>query len=412
MALENGVRQVIEGDTLDECKKKLFDMYQNNYNIEDRQTFFKHTGFLGLKLKEVQRITYTVNHRKAYDVDNYYNYSKDSEADKLEKNRQEIIQQQSTVLFNTQMQKMANKIDELNKQISSMNDNITLATNEKHETIRKIEELLEENEFSMSYTRMIEDKIRAKFSLDQLDDFNLVERYVVDWIGESIQITKEKYFRPPHVIIIVGPTGVGKTTTIAKLASNAILDAKSKNLPRPDLCLLTIDTMRVGAQEQLSKFGDILDKTVLKAESSDDVRATYEAYKDHVDYIFIDTSGYSPNDATHISEMKNMLDVKMNPDIYLSVCASTKSSDLQNIFRNYEPFAYESVIITKCDETKQIGNVISVLWDRHKSVSYITDGQRVPRNIRKATVIDFLKMLNGFNIDRVHIEDKFGEQDE
>ena len=100
----------------------------------------------------------------------------------------------------------------------------------------------------------------------------------------------------------------------------------------------------------------------------------------------------------------------MNPTIYLSVCASTKASDLHNIFRNYEPFDYSSVIVTKCDETKQFGNIISVLWERHKSISYITDGQRVPRNIKKADVIDILKNLSGFDIDRIHIEDYFGEK--
>ena len=110
--------------------------------------------------------------------------------------------------------------------------------------------------------------------------------------------------------------------------------------------------------------------------------------------------------------MKNILSVdNLNPDVYLSVCATTKASDLNNIFRNYEPFGYNSIIVTKWDETTQIGNVISVLYDKHKTVSYITDGQHVPANIRKASVIDFLVSLKGFNIDRSHIEDKFGEKE-
>ena len=407
--LNSGIEQTITGDTLDECKQKLYAMYGKDYNIIKRESKFFHTGFLGLRQKEKQVVTYTVNNKKAYDNDRERYYDREAEARRLEENRQALLAQKGAqeLLATT----LSNKIDLLTKQVQEMNTNVSVANTEVHETIRKIDELLEINEFTPSYIRMIEDKIRTTFPLDQLDDFKLVERYVVDWIGESIEVKPAAAYRPPHVVIIVGPTGVGKTTTIAKLASNTILDAKAKNLPKPELCILTIDTMRVGAQEQLKKFGDILGKSVLKAESSDDVREIYEQYKDHVDYIFIDTSGYSPNDSTHISEMKNMLDVKMNPDIYLSVCASTKASDLQNIFRNYEPFAYESVIVTKCDETKQLGNIISVLWDRHKKISYITDGQRVPRNIRKADVVDILKNLTGFNIDRVHIEDKFGSED-
>ena len=403
MGYDDEIVLVIEGDTIEDCKRELFKQYKHDYKIIDKKTEIRPSGFLWLKRKEVQVVKYTVNHNKAYD--NYIN-DRPSEQELLEKNRQAILQNQSTILLTNQIAQMSTKIDEMNKKMLEM----PASNVNKHESITKIEELLEENEFTASYIRMIVEKIRQTLTDEQKDDFKLVQRYVVDWIGESIQITPAKTFRPPHVIIIVGPTGVGKTTTIAKLASNAILDAKANNLPKPEICILTIDTMRVGAMEQLSKFGEILGKNVQKAESADDVRKIYEDYKEHVDYIFVDTSGYSPNDATHISEMKNMLNVNMNPDIYLSVCATTKASDLQNIFRNYEPFAYDSVIVTKCDETKQFGNVISVLWDRHKSISYITDGQRVPRNIRKADVIDILKNLSGFDIDRVHLEDKFGEK--
>ena len=410
MSLESGTLLTIEGATLAECKRKLQDKYGDDYEIKNRESIFKSCGFLGLKQKEVQVVTYVINHKRAYD-----NYSstireRESEEEQLEKNRQAILQAQNATLINGAITSLANKMEEMNKQINSINSNINSATGEVHETIRRIEDLLEQNEFTMSYIRMIEEKIRAQFSLDELDDFNLVERYVVDWIGESIQISNEKPFRPPHVVIIIGPTGVGKTTTLAKLAANTILDAKNKNIPRPKLCIFTIDSMRVGALEQLERYGEAMDQKVLKAETAEDVKEIYEEYKEHTDYIFVDTGGYSPNDATHIGMMKNVLDVNMNPDVYLSVSASTKASDLQTIFRNYEPLGYESVIVTKCDESKQFGNIISVLWDKHKSISYITDGQRVPRNIRKADIIDILKSLNGFNIDRNHIENKFGEK--
>lgn len=408
MSLENGIKQTIEGNTLNECKLKLKEKYGDDFTIEDRESIFKPCGLFGLRHKEIQRVTYTVNHKKAYSNETVYN-NRDDEAAQLEKNRQAIIQNQNNIILNSTINQLASKMEEMNKQLNTINTNINTSTGEVHESIKRIEELLEQNEFTMSYIRMIEEKIRTQFSLEQLDDFNLVERYVVDWIGESIQIAPEVTFRPPHVVIIIGPTGVGKTTTLAKLAANTILDAKQNNLSKPELCIFTIDSMRVGALEQLKRYGDAMEQKVLKAETCDDVKEIYEQYKDHVDYIFVDTGGYSPNDATHIGMMKNVLDVNMNPDVYLSVSASTKASDLQTIFRNYEPLAYNSVIVTKCDESKQLGNIISVLWDRHKSISYITDGQRVPRNIRKASVIDILKNLNGFNIDRVHIEDKFGE---
>ena len=410
MSLESGSILTIEGNTLEECKRKLYEKYGNDYNIIERKSMIKLSDFLCLKQKEIQQVSYTVNHKRSYQNEVYSEKDRKSEEAELERNKQAILQSQSNMMITKTLSTLTNQMQEMTRQISSMNNNITTVSNDVHPTIKKIEELLEQNEFTLSYTRMIEDKIKAQFSLAELDDFNHVERYVVDWIGESIKIAPEGVFRPPHVVIIIGPTGVGKTTTLAKLAANTILDAKEKKLPRPQLCIFTIDSMRVGALEQLSRFGDAMEQKVLKAETADDVREIYEEYKEHVDYIFVDTGGYSPNDATHIAMMKNVLDVNMNPDVYLSITASTKASDLQNILRNYEPLGYDSIIITKCDESKQLGNVISVLWEKQKSISYMTDGQRVPRNIRKANVVDILKSLSGFNIDRVYIENKFGEK--
>ena len=76
--------------------------------------------------------------------------------------------------------------------------------------------------------------------------------------------------------------------------------------------------------------------------------------------------------------------------------------------QNYEPFGYKSVIVTKCDESNQYGNVISVLSERHKSISYITNGQKASGCIEKANPVSFLIRLEDFEIDRIHIEDKFG----
>ncbi|MCR5437727.1 MAG: AAA family ATPase [Treponema sp.] len=417
MTKDNQIVKEITGRTLEECKMKLRREYGEDWELINQRTEFKPGGFLNLSTKEYIVVKYITGRRKSImNEPESYNIStgnKLTEQQEFEKNRQALLQQNSDILQrnNTRvLAEMAEKLDELSEQLKTVNNKVdSNQLVETHETISKISEILSENEFSYAYIKMIEEKIRSKFSLEQLDDYKLVQRQVVDWIGESIEISKEKVFRPPHVVILVGPTGVGKTTTIAKLASRLILESKKNELSKPEICLITTDTMRVSAQEQLEVFANILGKNVLKAESSDDLRSIYDEYKEHVDYIFIDTSGYSPNDATKISNMKTILDVKMNADVYLAISASTKTSDLNNILRNYEPFAYESVIITKFDETQQIGNVISVLWEKHKTISYITDGQHVPRNIQKADVIEILKNLSGFDIDRIHIENQFGE---
>ena len=100
--------------------------------------------------------------------------------------------------------------------------------------------------------------------------------------------------------------------------------------------------------------------------------------------------------------MRALLDLEdLRADVYLVVSATTKARDIANIIQNYEPFGFQSVIISKCDETRQYGNIISVLHEKRKSVSYITDGQRIQQNIHPAEIVRFLINLTDFHVDRV-----------
>jgi len=405
----------IQAPSLAECKQKVFDLYGYDYEIVRTRTILSG-GFLGLFQKEAVEMSYIVKPRSspvaaaAVRPVTVTAPAAARDDDSWKKARDEILKTASSSVTTTvQMASLDRKIDELKANINEKLESIVSVGNEKHPTIQKIEDLLERNEFTFKYISALSDRIRAEFSLDQLDDFDLVEQTVVDWIGSSIAIAPVRAYRPPHVIVIVGPTGVGKTTTIAKMAANLILDAKQNSQPKPELRIITIDRTRVGAMEQLERYGELMGIRVDKAETSDDVKTIYNDCRESVDGILIDTSGYSPNDSAHIGQMKAILDVDgLHPDVYLAVSASTKARDLEFIIQNYEPFAFQSVIVTKCDETKQYGNVISILNAKNKAISYVTDGQRVPHNIRRADVIDFLTRLNDFKIDRVHIDDKFG----
>lgn len=412
MAYENEIEYQVTGNSYEECREKLYKMYGKDYTIKNKVIDFRPGGILHLKKKPVTIVTYVINHQKSYSQDIGRSYQdKYSEEEQMARNREAILQNQSNVLISKSVNEMNKTIEDLKKEVSSQLKNLANSTQDKHESIKKIEDMLAQNEFSYGFINMIVDKIRNDFSLEQLDNFDLVERRVVDWIGESINIAKENVFRPPHVFIIVGPTGVGKTTTLVKLAAQFVKSyASTHEKNRPDICFITTDTMRVGAMEQLERWGKLMGSNVYKAEHTDELKTLFDENRANKDAIFIDTSGFSPNDATHIAQMKMLLEVQgMNPDIYLAFTAGTKARDLQNIMQNYEPFGYKSVIVTKCDESEQFGNVISVLYEKHKSISYITHGQVASRDISKASVVDFLKRLENFKIDRIHVEDKFGE---
>ena len=405
----------ITGRTLDECKAKLFEKFNNEYTICGKRTMLKG-GFFGIGQKEVVEVSYTVDREEDVQKNAAAYTTKLSSRDGTDaldaaaafnKTKDDLLRAAQVTAINAAMN---TRLSQMEDTISKQLKNMSFAASEKHPSIKKIESLLEENEFTFSYINEITEKLQSSFTLDALDDFKAVERKVVDWIGKTISIAPEKIQRPPHVVVIVGPTGVGKTTTLVKLATKMVSEAKREGRRIPSFAFITTDTMRVGAYEQLASYSTIFETELEKAETVEDLKKLYDEKRENLDAIFIDTSGYSPNDTENIGKMKAVLDVRgMKPDIHLAVAASTKASDLANIMQNYEQFGYNSVIVTKCDESKQYGNIISVLHEKNKKISYIADGQKVVRDIHRADVIQFLIRLSGFDVDRVHIEDEFGE---
>ena len=403
------------GRTLDECKAKLFEKFNNEYTICGKRTMLKG-GFFGIGQKEVVEVSYTVDREEdvqknaaAYTTKLSSGNGTDAldAAAAFNKTKDDLLRAAQVTAINAAMN---TRLSQMEDTISKQLKNMSFAASEKHPSIKKIESLLEENEFTFSYINEITEKLQSNFTLDALDDFKAVERKVVDWIGKTISIAPEKIQRPPHVVVIVGPTGVGKTTTLVKLATKMVSEAKREERRIPSFAFITTDTMRVGAYEQLASYSTIFETELEKAETVEDLKKLYDEKRENLDAIFIDTSGYSPNDTENIGKMKAVLDVRgMKPDIHLAVAASTKATDLANIMQNYEQFGYNSVIVTKCDESKQYGNVISVLHEKNKKISYIADGQKVVRDIHRADVVQFLIRLSGFDVDRVHIEDEFGE---
>jgi flagellar biosynthesis protein FlhF len=113
-----------------------------------------------------------------------------------------------------------------------------------------------------------------------------------------------------------------------------------------------------------------------------------------------------------LAEMKELLDnCGSTTTTLLAVSATTKYNDLEEILQQYEPFKYASVIITKLDETSQIGNIISVAEKKKKSISFITDGQKVPQDIEKASIMRLLMQISEMHINREYLEKKYGKRE-
>lgn len=275
---------------------------------------------------------------------------------------------------------------------------------ELHGAIREIETLLEENEFAHGFIREMSDRLRRELSLEDLDRTEVVEASVFQWIGEKIAIYQPK--RTPKIMILIGPTGVGKTTTIAKLA--AIHGLGHGGQSPMDVRMITIDNYRIGARQQIDTYGSIMNIPVSSVESFEDLKKTIALYEG-TDLILIDTIGKSPRDYMRLAEMREMLDACGNDvEVFLTMSATTKVSDIRELLRSFEPFGYHALILTKLDETLRIGNVLSVLAEQRKPLAFLTDGQSVPQDIEEASVPRLLMNLDGFKSAKIAFRSRDG----
>jgi flagellar biosynthesis protein FlhF len=285
---------------------------------------------------------------------------------------------------------------------------------DEHQAFARAAQLLRLNDFSESYINATLEKMRKELPLETLEDEDAVQDRLLEWIGESISIYREEEeIRRPRIMVLVGPTGVGKTTTLSKLA--AIYGIGSDEIPAISVRMITIDAFRIGAREQLESIGNIMEIPVSCVDNKMSLRKEIALCSQETDLFLVDTIGKSPKDASKLGEMKEILDgCGRNAEFHLVLSAGTKASDIEDIMRQFEPFNYRSVVLTKMDETDRIGNVISALAEKKKPISYLTDGQTVPVDIRKASVVRFLTNLDGFKVNREKIEKRFppGEADQ
>ncbi len=306
----------------------------------------------------------------------------------LETEKKKIIE---TAKSDKTIQNVLNEVQSLKEYFDSSISGVE----KKHSSIETIENILSENEFSFSYIQSISDKLKRSLTIDELEDLNLVKNKVSEWIGESININKTDSFNTSKVVILVGPTGVGKTTTIAKLAATHGFNSQSKYAK--SVRMITIDNYRIGAKKQIETYGEIMGIPVACVESYKELEQKINLFQD-ADLILVDTIGKSPKDYMKLAEMREMLDAcGTNSEVYLAMSATTKISDVKEILRQFEPFNYKSIILTKLDETMRIGNIISVLSENNKSLTYLTDGQVVPQDIEEVTSKRLMRTVEGLN---------------
>ena len=213
---------------------------------------------------------------------------------------------------------------------------------------------------------------------------NALEKYIRKAIRIANGITL--YSSKPKVVALIGPTGVGKTTTLAKIAAKFVLEQGAR------VALITADTYRISAVEQLKTYSDILGLPLELVYNPEALRNAIEKHKDK-QLILIDTAGRSQYNEYQMKELSGLLSIDADIEKHLVMSATTKTSDGVELLENFSICQPDRVIFTKVDETGTHGIILNILHRRKVALSYITNGQSVPDDIEPASVERLAELL-------------------
>lgn len=263
---------------------------------------------------------------------------------------------------------------------------------EEHLAITKlIYNKMLENEVDEKYANQIMGEIEKTLKKDSGVDQTLSSIYqkMILKLGQPKPIDWEPGEK--KVVFFIGPTGVGKTTTIAKIASKFSLEENAQ------VALVTADTYRIAATEQLRTYANILNIPFRVVYNGEDLVEAIQDFDDY-DLILVDTSGHSSKNESQMEETRKLIESvedKESVMAYLVLSTTTKYKDLINIVDAYKDIPDYRLIFTKIDETSCLGNILNIKLYTGANLSYITDGQNVPDDIEQLNPQRIVKQLLG-----------------
>lgn len=265
------------------------------------------------------------------------------------------------------------------------------ASSEEMDFVRILYSTLIKNEVHEKYVNQILDEVEKFIRPGNNVDLilpNIYQKLILKFgQPKTIELSGKK----PNVVFFIGPTGVGKTTTIAKIASKYKVEYNRK------VAFITADTYRIAATEQLRVYANILDAPMSIVYSVEEINAAIEKYMDY-DLIFVDTAGFSHKNEQQREDTKKLLNgvsEDYRKEVYLVLSATTKYNDLMDIVDIYREISDYKLIFTKLDETSSYGNLLNIKLYADADLSYVTNGQNVPDDIEVFDTQKIVKQLLG-----------------
>jgi flagellar biosynthesis protein FlhF len=251
-----------------------------------------------------------------------------------------------------------------------------------------------EADVSERLARELVERVRREVSDGDLADPVLVKARLAGIIESDISVAGPIATTPGRhrLVALVGPTGVGKTTTIAKLAANYRLKK------RQNVGLITVDTYRVAAVEQLRTYADIIDLPMQVVSTPREMREAVHRLSG-MDLILMDTAGRSPRDEIKIQELKALLTEADADEVHLVLSSVAGERTLEQTAEQFSVVGTTAMILTKLDEATGLGNLLPVLRASRLPLSYLTNGQNVPDDIETAQAPRLAQLILGGGTD-------------
>jgi len=287
-------------------------------------------------------------------------------------------------------EKTLEEIDKLKNMLNNM------------ERERKKEGSYEENlspEIADIYNNLLEQGVKENIAQELIEDLkddngeiniDQLKNNIKSAIGNPAPINRGQSLK---IIAFIGPTGVGKTTTIAKLAAKFALQEELK------VGMVTADTYRIAAVQQLETYSDIMNIPLEVVYSEKELKEVINGKFEDFDLIFLDTAGSSWTDKMQLGRLKNFTDKDLVTETHLLISLNTKTEDINKILDNFSTLEPDKIILTKVDEASKYGDIINLRNKYNLPYSYITYGQDVPDDIVEADTNKLFEYLLGDNYE-------------
>jgi flagellar biosynthesis protein FlhF len=273
---------------------------------------------------------------------------------------------------NSEEEELLSEIGELKAQLEIMKDGILQDIREDDSVISEVKELFIKKGIASVW---LDEMFNSLIGTELIEDKALLVSYLLEEIDEALTI-KEENLDSPKVMMLVGPTGVGKTTTIAKLAARYayLMDRPYK------VALLNLDSYKVGAIEQLEHYADIMQIEHISVSSVESFKDQLEKLEGY-DVILVDTAGMSPYDTHKFIKTVEFVNSDIDMEVNLVLSATVKYEDMEDIYKNFSFLNLDSVVISKFDETKHFGTLLNFMLLYKLPMSYFSVGQEVPDDL-------------------------------